>query len=90
MSAGTFMVDDFVLRYLALESMCLLAASEFSHDAVKKHQDTVITALKVSQVTTALKVGLVITALKVKSYCHNIRDILNYFCWKFITFTLKA
>ena len=35
------------LRYLALESMCLLATSEFSHDAVKKHQDTVINALKV-------------------------------------------
>ena len=34
------------LRYLALESMCLLATSEFSHDAVKKHQDTVINALK--------------------------------------------
>ena len=28
------------LRYLALESMCLLATSEFSHDAVKKHQVT--------------------------------------------------
>ncbi|CAF0755718.1 unnamed protein product [Didymodactylos carnosus] len=28
------------LRYLALESMCLLATSEFSHDAVKKHQET--------------------------------------------------
>lgn len=27
--------------------MCLLATSEFSHEAVKKHQDTVITALKV-------------------------------------------
>ncbi|XP_035672382.1 AP-2 complex subunit alpha-2-like isoform X3 [Branchiostoma floridae] len=34
------------LRYLALESMCLLASSEFSHEAVKKHMDTVITALK--------------------------------------------
>lgn len=34
------------LRYLALESMCLLATSEFSHDAVKKHQETVITSLK--------------------------------------------
>lgn len=34
------------LRYLALESMCLLATSEFSHEAVKKHQDTVINALK--------------------------------------------
>lgn len=34
------------LRYLALESMCHLASSEFSHDAVKKHQDTVMNALK--------------------------------------------
>lgn len=34
------------LRYLALESMCLLATSEFSHDAVKKHQETVINSLK--------------------------------------------
>lgn len=33
--------------------MCLLATSEFSHDAVKKHQETVITALKV----TALSLG---------------------------------
>jgi AP-2 complex subunit alpha len=37
------------LRYLALESMCLLATSEFSHDAVKKHQETVINALKVTE-----------------------------------------
>ncbi|OQV12638.1 AP-2 complex subunit alpha [Hypsibius exemplaris] len=34
------------MRYLALESMCLLATSEISHDAVKKHQETVINALK--------------------------------------------
>ncbi|CAG0901065.1 unnamed protein product [Darwinula stevensoni] len=34
------------LRYLALESMCLLATSELSHEAVKKHQETVINALK--------------------------------------------
>ena len=26
--------------------MCLLAVSEFSHEAVKKHQETVINALK--------------------------------------------
>jgi len=26
--------------------MCLLATSEFSHEAIKKHQETVITALK--------------------------------------------
>ena len=35
------------LRYLALESMCTLASSEFSHEAVKTHIDTVINALKV-------------------------------------------
>ncbi|KAK3102872.1 hypothetical protein FSP39_014560 [Pinctada imbricata] len=34
------------LRYLALESMCLLATSEFSHEAVKKHQETVVNSLK--------------------------------------------
>ncbi|XP_045387082.1 AP-2 complex subunit alpha-1 isoform X2 [Lemur catta] len=34
------------LRYLALESMCTLASSEFSHEAVKTHIDTVINALK--------------------------------------------
>ncbi|KAG0729546.1 AP-2 complex subunit alpha [Chionoecetes opilio] len=38
------------LRYLALETMCLLATSEFSHEAVKKHQETVINALKVLKV----------------------------------------
>uniref|UniRef100_A0A8C0CTF0 AP-2 complex subunit alpha n=1 Tax=Balaenoptera musculus TaxID=9771 RepID=A0A8C0CTF0_BALMU len=34
------------LRYLALESMCALASSEFSHEAVKTHIETVISALK--------------------------------------------
>uniref|UniRef100_A0A8C9SPC9 AP-2 complex subunit alpha n=1 Tax=Scleropages formosus TaxID=113540 RepID=A0A8C9SPC9_SCLFO len=34
------------LRYLALESMCTLASSEFSHEAVKTHIETVISALK--------------------------------------------
>ncbi|XP_060119010.1 AP-2 complex subunit alpha-2 isoform X3 [Heteronotia binoei] len=34
------------LRYLALESMCTLASSEFSHEAVKTHIETVINALK--------------------------------------------
>ena len=37
----------FICRYLALESMCLLATSEFSHEAVKKHQETVVNSLKV-------------------------------------------
>ncbi|XP_068602772.1 AP-2 complex subunit alpha-2-like [Brachionichthys hirsutus] len=34
------------LRYLALESMCTLASSEFSHETVKTHMETVINALK--------------------------------------------
>ncbi|XP_071831257.1 AP-2 complex subunit alpha-2-like isoform X2 [Apostichopus japonicus] len=34
------------LRYLALESMCHLASSEFSREAVKKHLETVVNALK--------------------------------------------
>jgi AP-2 complex subunit alpha len=44
---GTFLSNrETNLRYLALESMCLLATSEFSHEAVKKHQDTIINSLK--------------------------------------------
>lgn len=35
------------LRYLALESMCHLATSEFSHEEVKKHQEVVILSMKV-------------------------------------------
>lgn len=34
------------LRYLALESLCTMANSESSAEAVRKHQETVITALK--------------------------------------------
>jgi AP-2 complex subunit alpha len=44
---GTFLTHrETNLRYLALESMCLLSTSEFSHEAVKKHQETIINALK--------------------------------------------
>ncbi|KHJ98574.1 adaptin region [Oesophagostomum dentatum] len=35
-----------LFSYLALESMCLLATSEFSHETVKKHQETIINSLK--------------------------------------------
>ncbi|KAF6203805.1 hypothetical protein GE061_002140 [Apolygus lucorum] len=37
------------LRYLALESMCLLATSEFSHEAIKKHQEVVILSMKMEK-----------------------------------------
>ncbi|EGT58211.1 hypothetical protein CAEBREN_06541 [Caenorhabditis brenneri] len=44
---GTFLSHrETNLRYRALESMCLLATSEFSHDAIKKHRDTIINSLK--------------------------------------------
>lgn len=35
-------------RYLALEGLCLMSNSEFSADAVRKHQETVVGALKVN------------------------------------------
>ncbi|XP_053957399.1 AP-2 complex subunit alpha [Anastrepha obliqua] len=37
------------LRYLALESMCHLATSEFSHEEVKKHQEVVILSMKMEK-----------------------------------------
>ena len=43
----SYVMSVLLCRYLALESMCLLATSEFSHEAVKKHQETVVTSLKV-------------------------------------------
>ena len=46
-------------RYLALESMSLLATSEFSHEAVKKHQETVITSLKVNVQSHSLSTSMI-------------------------------
>ncbi|MEQ2161403.1 AP-2 complex subunit alpha-2, partial [Goodea atripinnis] len=46
------------LRYLALESMCTLASSEFSHEAVKTHIETVINALKQLQADCSRDAGL--------------------------------
>ena len=45
------------LRYLALESMCTLASSEFSHEAVKTHIETVINALKASALCPVSQAG---------------------------------
>lgn len=50
-----YLVKCCICRYLALEGMCLLATSEFSHDAVKKHMETVITALKVCAVVAKIQ-----------------------------------
>ena len=48
------------LRYLALESLCRLAGSEFSLDTIKKHRGTVIRALKVIRKTyrSPISIGL--------------------------------
>ncbi|KAI3378849.1 hypothetical protein SNEBB_007915 [Seison nebaliae] len=44
---GVFLTSREVnLRYLALEYMCLLATSEFAHEAVKRHDETVCAALR--------------------------------------------
>ena len=40
--------SNLIPRYLALEGLCLMSNSEFSVDAVRKHQETVVSALKVS------------------------------------------
>uniref|UniRef100_A0A915JLE1 Clathrin/coatomer adaptor adaptin-like N-terminal domain-containing protein n=1 Tax=Romanomermis culicivorax TaxID=13658 RepID=A0A915JLE1_ROMCU len=55
------------LRYLALESMCLLATSEFSHDAVRKHQDTIINALKRKVVKYVAEI--------IKLHCQTEKDV---------------
>ena len=41
-------------RYLALEGLCLMSNSEFSVDAVRKHEETVVNALKVCLVLFVL------------------------------------
>lgn len=41
-------MNSFSPRYLALEGLCLMSNSEFSADAVRKHQETVVGALKVN------------------------------------------
>ena len=42
------------MRYLALESLSHLTASDLSREAVKKHQNTVLEQLKVSGVTVCM------------------------------------
>jgi len=57
------------LRYLALESMCLLATSEFSHEAVKKHQEVVILSMKVK---STLKENIVTRVSAACHFCMNL------------------
>lgn len=68
------------LRYLALESMCLLATSEFSHEAVKKHQETVVTALKTERdVSVRQRAVDLLYAMCDKTNAEEIvQEMLNY------------
>jgi len=68
------------LRYLALESMCLLATSEFSHEAVKKHQEVVILSMKVK---STLRENIVTCISTTCHFCMNLSEfpctVLSHF-----------
>lgn len=68
------------LRYLALESMCLLANSEFSHEAVKKHQEVVILSMKMEKdVSVRQRAVDLLYAMCDKSNSEEIvQEMLNY------------
>ncbi|XP_060694686.1 AP-2 complex subunit alpha-2-like isoform X1 [Hemiscyllium ocellatum] len=68
------------LRYLALESMWLLASSEFSHEAVKAHIETVINALKTERdVSVRQRAVDLLYGMCDRSNAHQIvAEMLNY------------
>lgn len=41
------------MRYLSLDGLCNLCTSDFSQEAVRKHQEVVINALKVNKTLSA-------------------------------------
>lgn len=68
------------LRYLALESMCHLATSEFSHEAVKKHQEVVILSMKMEKDVSVRQQAVdLLYAMCDKSNAEEIvQEMLNY------------
>ena len=58
------------LRYLALESMAQLAGCDFSREAVKKHLDTVIHALKTER-DVSVRSGLETNTNKIRDHLSN-------------------
>ncbi|KAL0273214.1 UNVERIFIED_CONTAM: hypothetical protein PYX00_005944 [Menopon gallinae] len=68
------------LRYLALESMCHLATSEYSHDAVKKHQEVVILSMKMEKDVSVRQQAVdLLYAMCDKSNAEEIvQEMLNY------------
>lgn len=68
------------LRYLALESMCHLATSELSHEAVKKHQEVVILSMKMEKDVSVRQQAVdLLYAMCDKSNAEEIvQEMLNY------------
>jgi len=68
------------LRYLALESLCLLSNSEFSADAVRKHQETVINALKTERDVSVRQraVDLLYVMCDSSNATEIVQEMLNY------------
>ncbi|XP_022197986.1 AP-2 complex subunit alpha [Nilaparvata lugens] len=68
------------LRYLALESMCSLATSELSHEAVKKHQEVVILSMKMEKDVSVRQQAVdLLYAMCDKSNAEEIvQEMLNY------------
>ncbi|KAL1459862.1 hypothetical protein WDU94_011815 [Cyamophila willieti] len=68
------------LRYLALESMCSLANSELSHEAVKKHQEVVILSMKMEKDVSVRQQAVdLLYAMCDKSNAEDIvQEMLNY------------
>ncbi|XP_075234672.1 adaptor protein complex 2, subunit alpha [Lycorma delicatula] len=68
------------LRYLALESMCLLATSELSHEAVKKHHEVVILSMKMEKDVSVRQQAVdLLYAMCDKSNAEEIvQEMLNY------------
>lgn len=60
--------------------MCLLATSEFSHDAVKKHQETIINSLKTERDVSVRQraVDLLYAMCDRSNAAEIVTEMLNY------------
>lgn len=60
--------------------MCLLATSEFSHDAVKKHQETIINSLKNERDVSVRQRAIASIFLFTKINRFYMKDLLYAMC----------
>ena len=78
---GSFLIHkETNLRYMALESLCMLAANENSREAVSKHRETVIKALKTERDISVRKraVDLLYAICEVDNAQQIVNEMLNY------------